>query len=120
MPLTNVRPQDLADWAVERGDVGAQKPLLLDVREAWELNLSSVLTHASSAAFEAAHMPMQELPGALARLDPERPTAVLCHHGIRSLHVGHWLIQNGFEDVANVAGGIDAWAKHLDPSIGLY
>jgi rhodanese-related sulfurtransferase len=45
---------------------------------------------------------------------------VLCHHGGRSMQVAMFLAQHGFERVANVAGGIDAWSRDVDPSVPRY
>lgn len=53
-------------------------------------------------------------------LDPNRETLVLCHHGVRSAQMGHWLIQQGFRDVKNVVGGIDAYAAAVDPTLPRY
>jgi monothiol glutaredoxin len=46
--------------------------------------------------------------------------AFICHTGNRSNVVGEHFRRQGFTDVANVAGGIDAWAKEIDPSVPLY
>lgn len=85
---------------------------LLDVREPWE--------HALCALPGAALMPMQGLPGRLHELDPVRPTVVVCHHGVRSFQVALWLERNGFKDVANLTGGIDAWAREIEPGMTQY
>jgi rhodanese-related sulfurtransferase len=45
---------------------------------------------------------------------------VLCHHGSRSAQVVMWLIQQGYKNVFNVSGGINAYASKVNPSIGLY
>ncbi len=106
------------------GDVAhADGPIatLLDVREAWEVQAASVVgSPGLPAGFRWLHIPMRDLPSHLAQLNPDEPLAVLCHHGTRSLHVGQWLSQHGFEVLANVQGGIDAWARDFDPSIATY
>ena len=89
----------------------AQGIVLLDVREHEELELASVAG--------VRHIPMHEVPGRLADLNPQAPIAVLCHHGGRSMQVARFLERNGFTDVINVAGGIEAWSE-LDPSIPRY
>lgn len=66
------------------------------------------------------HIPMQELPMRLAELNPAHHIAVLCHHGVRSELAARFLEQNGFGDVSNVAGGIDAWSACVDPSVPRY
>jgi rhodanese-related sulfurtransferase len=87
-------------------------PQLLDVREAWEV--------ATAALAGASHIPMGDVPARLGELDPARPVIVLCHHGGRSARVALFLERNGFRDVINLAGGIDAWARELDPSVPRY
>jgi rhodanese-related sulfurtransferase len=66
------------------------------------------------------HIPMQDIPSRVAELNPDAALAVLCHHGTRSLHVGHFLAQRGFAELANVHGGIDAWSQGADPSVARY
>ena len=56
----------------------------------------------------------------LDRLDPEAETLVLCHHGMRSAQMCHWLIQQGFGNVKNIAGGIDAYSQAIDPAVPRY
>ncbi len=88
-------------------------PLLLDVREPWEVQTASI---AGSTL-----MPMGDVPSrAHQELDPDQPIVVLCHHGARSLNVTMWLRQQGFEDAQSLAGGIDHWAAVIDPSIPRY
>jgi len=86
--------------------------LLLDVREAWELGIASVS--------EAVSIPMHELAGRVGELDASRPVAVLCHSGVRSAIVAGYLARSGFDRVANIKGGIDAWSLAVDPAIPRY
>lgn len=87
--------------------------ILLDVREPWEREKASI--EGSKA------MPMGEVPSrAHQELDPEEHIIVLCHHGVRSLSVTNWLRQQGFEKVQSVRGGIDGWARTVDPKVPLY
>lgn len=92
------------------------EPLLLDVREPWEVQTASV----RADGFELVCIPMGTLPARLQDLDPNRPVACLCHHGARSQRVAMFLAGNGFAHVANVAGGIDAWSRSKDPAVPLY
>ena len=46
--------------------------------------------------------------------------AFICHTGDRSNVVGEHFRKQGFTNVSNVAGGIDAWSKEIDPSVPLY
>jgi rhodanese-related sulfurtransferase len=85
---------------------------LVDVREPWEIELASVA--------HTIHIPMGEIPSRHTELDPSKPVAVLCHSGGRSARVAAYLAQQGYPRVANIEGGIDAWAQHLDPGIPRY
>lgn len=87
-------------------------PLLLDVREPWEVAVCSVEG--------SLNVPMARVPATLRELDPAREIIVLCHHGIRSQRVALYLLQAGFDKVSNLAGGIDAWAREVDASLGTY
>ncbi len=86
--------------------------LLLDVREPFEVEVASIAG--------ALTIPMGEIPARLEEIAKDRPVLVLCHHGIRSFQVGHWLRTQGFEDVSNVQGGIDAWSLEIDSSVPRY
>jgi rhodanese-related sulfurtransferase len=111
--IDQVRPGELADWFAR--DAQAQ-PVLLDVREPWELQTASV----APQGFALVAIPMNEIPARLAELDAGQRIACLCHHGARSQRVAAFLAQNGFADVANVAGGIDAWSLQHDPTVARY
>lgn len=54
------------------------------------------------------------------QFDPEAETLVLCHHGMRSAQMCQWLQAQGFTQVKNIVGGIDAYALEVDPTIPLY
>ncbi len=85
---------------------------LLDVRSTEECAMAAVPG--------AVHIALPELTQRIGELNPQRPIAVLCHHGIRSALAARLLEQNGFAMVSNVAGGIDAWSAHVDPSVPRY
>lgn len=104
--LSEIAPADLKQ-RLERGE----RPLIVDVREPWEV--------AAASLPGAVNIPMGEIPSRLAELDPDRETIVLCHHGIRSAQVAMYLARNGFERVINLSGGIDAWSA-VDPSVPRY
>lgn len=114
--IDQVRPSQLPDWFAHAANNGATAPLLLDVREPWEVKAASV----APDGFELLAIPMNEVPARLAQLDPGRAVACLCHHGGRSLRVGMFLAQQGFAHVANIAGGIDAWSAEVDPAVPRY
>ncbi len=90
-----------------------EKFTLLDVREPWEL---------AKASLEGGkNIPMGDVPmRAYQELDPEDHIVVVCHHGMRSLSVTTWLRQQGFERVQSMRGGIDGWARTVDPKVPLY
>ncbi len=111
--IPQVRPTALDGWLREHA---GQDPLVLDVREAIEFQFARV----SGPGFELLHIPMHEIPGRLAELDPDRPIACLCHHGMRSQNVAMYLVRQGFAEVANIAGGIDAWSAERDPAVPRY
>ena len=67
-------------------------------------------------------IPLSLLPqsvGRLQQLAATRPLVVVCHHGVRSFHVAHFLHQQGHDAIWNITGGIDAWATQ-DPTIARY
>ena len=112
--IDQVRPSGLAAWFAAQAT--SAPALVLDVREPWELQTASV----KADGFEVLAIPMNEIPARIAQLDPEQPVACLCHHGARSQRVAAFLSQNGFAEVANVAGGIDAWSALHDPAVPRY
>ena len=65
-------------------------------------------------------IPVAELEGRLAELDPSKLWVVHCHHGPRSTRATNILRDNGFPQAYNLAGGIDAWAVEVDPSLPRY
>jgi len=63
---------------------------------------------------------MQTVPQEISSLDPQRPVAVLCHHGSRSMAVANFLEKQGFQTLINIQGGIHAWSEEIDPQIPQY
>jgi rhodanese-related sulfurtransferase len=107
--LKQILPKELAAWLA---DAGRDKPLLLDVREAWEWD---------TARIEGSrHIPMREVPARLAEVDPQREVVAICHHGGRSQQVAMFLEKNGYSRVHNLQGGVDAWSRTVDPAVPLY
>lgn len=111
--IEHLRPQEWNQWIQTHQKLS---PLLLDVREPWEIQKASV----KSEGFELLAIPMGTIPEHISKLQPDRPIACLCHHGVRSLRVAQFLEQNGFTHLANITGGIHAWSLELDPSIACY
>jgi rhodanese-related sulfurtransferase len=86
---------------------------LVDVREPWEFQTAKIEG--------ATLMPVGDVPSrAHQELDPEQHIVVYCHHGVRSMNVTSWLRQQGFEKAQSLAGGIDRWAREVDPSVPQY
>ena len=112
--IEQIQPAELSSRFKAASEHGA--PLLLDVREPAEWQAAS----ARPADVELLQMSMQTIPARLSELDPERPIAVLCHHGARSMQVAMFLAHHGFTHLANVTGGIDAWSVQLDPTVPRY
>lgn len=112
--IAQVPPSELSTWLETVRPHGA--PVVLDVREPHELRVASV----KADGFELVTIPMGVIPPRLSELDPGQPIACLCHHGARSMQVAAFLKARGFDHVANIAGGINAWSTELDPSIARY
>ncbi|MES1024594.1 rhodanese-like domain-containing protein [Gloeocapsa sp. BRSZ] len=89
---------------------------LIDVREPEEVAIAAI------AGFEV--LPLSQFASwadtILVRFDPDVETLVMCHHGIRSAQMCQWLQQQGFTNVKNIAGGIDAYSLAVNPAIPRY
>lgn len=106
--MRNLSPLDLKAYL----DQTEPAPLLIDVREPWEFQIARI---------EGARLvPLNTVPRLLDELEPDQELVVICHHGVRSRHAAFFLEQNGFTRVINLAGGIDAWSRQVDPSIPVY
>ena len=106
--MRELNAAELRDYLATR----KSDPLLLDVREPWEFRICQI---------EGSQLiPMGQLPAALKALDPQRETVVICHHGIRSRQVAMYLDYQGFSNVINLAGGVDAWARDVDRQMSTY
>lgn len=117
--IDHVHPAALPEWFARHAREGV-RPLLLDVREPWERQIASVRPGTAAGVFDVVAIPMGELPARLGELDNGRPIACLCHHGMRSLRVAAFLEHHGFEPLANVTGGIDAWSQEADADVPRY
>ncbi len=85
---------------------------LLDVRETWEHDLCAI--------DGSALIPMHSVPGRVAELPTDRDIVVVCHHGGRSAQVTMWLRSQGFDRAINLDGGVDSWARRIDPNMKVY
>ncbi len=107
--MKQIRPYELKLWL---DDMQRDKPLLLDVREPWEFDLCRI---------EGSRLiPMGSVFSRIGELDPTRETVVICHHGVRSYHIARLLEMNGFTNVINLSGGVDAWAAQVDTAMATY
>ncbi len=113
MTLPQIAVQDLAAFVAGHT---APAPLLLDVREDWELQTARLDLPGATTV----HIPMHSLPARHTELRPVQPILVLCHHGARSLQCVAFLQQQGHTAVYNVAGGIDAWSREVDAAVPRY
>lgn len=111
-PIPNITVEQLA----ERLQGSHNDLQLLDVREPEEVAIVCI------AGFK--NLPLsqsQQWSGNITtELDPHTETLVLCHHGIRSAHMCQWLTAQGFTNVKNISGGIDAFSQIVDPSMPRY
>ena len=90
---------------------------LVDVREPQEVAIASLKGFENYPLSEFAQWSEQ----ILTRLDPHTETLVLCHHGVRSAQMCQWLVtQQGFTNVKNIVGGIDAYSLIVDRAIPRY
>jgi rhodanese-related sulfurtransferase len=94
--------------------------ILLDVRESWELESASIRDPRLSIApmSELSKRGLLGLPAAAQAKDAE--LLILCHHGSRSAQVAGWLSSKGWTRAFSVSGGIDEYARRVDPSVGSY
>jgi rhodanese-related sulfurtransferase len=107
--MDQITPRQLQTWLE---DASRARPVLVDVREPWE--------HAICGLPGALRLPMNEVPARAGELDRGADTVVICHHGARSFQVGIFLERRGFGRVYNLLGGVDAWAREVDPSMAVY
>ena len=117
--IAQVSPAQFSAW-LKSLPAAAPTPVVIDVREPWEVQIASV----AADGFGLLHIPMRDIPARLAQLQqelpPDQPVACLCHHGMRSQQVAAYLAQNGFTQVVNLQGGIQAWAEQRDASVPQY
>lgn len=93
-------------------DGSGQPPVLVDVREPWEFQICRIEN--------SKHIPMSNIMRALNEFDPAQELVLICHHGVRSQRVGAYLTQAGFRNLINLDGGINAWAREVDPQMPTY
>ena len=107
--MQQIAPAAVSAWL---SDAARARPQLLDVREPWELQIARIEG--------ALHIPMAQVPARIAELDAGTDVVVVCHHGGRSMQVALFLEKQGFARVHNMVGGVDAWARSVDPAMPVY
>ncbi|MBG1266693.1 rhodanese-like domain-containing protein [Nostoc sp. WHI] len=111
-PMNQISVEELAQ-RLSSGDASIQ---LVDVREPQELAIASIEGFVNLPLSEFAEWGDQ-VPNLF---NPQAETLVLCHHGIRSAQMCQWLTAQGFTNVQNISGGIDAYSLLVDHSIPQY
>jgi adenylyltransferase/sulfurtransferase len=91
---------------------GTNRPLLLDVRQDWETRLCRLEN--------SVHIPIEEIELRADELNADDEIVVYCHQGVRSAAVADYLRQRGFQSVRNLSGGLDLWARAVDPTMRRY
>jgi rhodanese-related sulfurtransferase len=107
--MRQLSASQLKEWLA---DEERAKPVLLDVREAWEFATCRIAGSLS--------MPMRGVPARYHELKRDEDIVMICHHGARSFQAGMFLEQMGFKSVINLQGGVAAWARDVDPAMPTY
>ena len=107
--IGRLTPVELAAW---QADPAREAPVVVDVREPWEVERCRIEGSRS--------IPLRELPAKAADLPQDRELVLVCHHGGRSAQAAMWLTRNGYTRVHNLEGGVDAWAVTVDPRMPRY
>jgi len=110
--MQQLAPAALAQWLA---DASRPQPVLLDVREAEEVQICALPG--------ITHIPMNEIPMRAGELNTDQDIVCICHHGGRSAQVAQFLIvRAGFDPahVYNLQGGVHAWANQVDPQMPTY
>jgi rhodanese-related sulfurtransferase len=106
--VDELEPEEVA----QRVRAAPERVVLLDVREPYERELAAIEP--------SLHIPMNEVAGRIEELPKDKELVVYCHGGARSMMVASFLEHRGFAPVANLAGGIDAWSRKVDPNVPRY
>lgn len=96
----------------KRIEEDAASMVLLDVREPWEWGVCRLPGSITIS--------LGKIPARAEELSRDAEIVVLCHHGIRSRHASMYLERAGFTNLNNLVGGIDAWAREVDPKMPTY
>jgi len=104
--IKDLTPKEFKDYILD------DEVILVDVREQWEFDICQIKG--------AILIPMGEIAISYENLDKDSKIALYCHSGIRSMHVADFLLSKDFDSVANLQGGIDAWAQEIDTTVERY
>jgi rhodanese-related sulfurtransferase len=105
-------PDQIAPEELKRRLDRHEPVVLLDVRDDWEVRLCALAN--------AVHIPLPEIEVRAEELSPEDEIVVYCHQGVRSAAVADYLRGLGYRNVWNLAGGLDSWARQVDPGMRRY
>jgi sulfur-carrier protein adenylyltransferase/sulfurtransferase len=108
--LKNGIPQITVQELKQRLDAG-EDIFILEVREPFEYQIANI---------GGTLIPLNQVPHRLSEIDRTREIVVQCRSGARSQHIAEFLSQSGYPNVKNLAGGILAWADHIDPNVQKY
>ena len=104
--IQDLTPQEFQDYLVD------DEVILVDVRDQWEFDICQIKG--------AILMPLGEITNSYVNLNKDSKIALYCHSGTRSMHAADFLLSQGFESLANLQGGIDAWAQEIDTTLERY
>jgi len=104
--IKDLTPKQFKDYLLD------DEVILVDVREQWEFDICQIKG--------AILIPMGEIAISYENLDKDSKIALYCHSGVRSKHVADFLLSKNFDSVANLQGGIDAWAQEIDTTVERY
>ena len=109
--MQSIRVDELVDFVKTE-----LRTLLLDVREPWEVQFARIQLPGAAEL----QIPMNELAQHLGTLERSQSIVCICHHGVRSAQVVAFLQRQGYPQVYNLAGGVDAWSTQVDPAVPRY
>ena len=104
--MQRMQAPELADYLTN------SNPLLIDVREPWEFEICQIA--------ESINIPMSTIPNNIDQIRDADECVIICHHGVRSMNVIQYLLQQDIDHLINLDGGVDAWAQTVDQDMALY
>ena len=104
--IQDLTPKEFKDYLID------DEVILVDVREQWEFDICQIKG--------AILIPLGEIAKSYLNLNKDSKLAIYCHSGIRSIHVADFLLSQDSQTLANLQGGIDAWAQEIDTTLERY